>query len=91
MTPRKQYLVVKRLLVSSRTKTVYDQEFFQGVNIIRGDNGTGKSTVLDLLFFVLGGDVKDWTEEQSRCDYVMCEVEVPGKTLTLEHLAKLKI
>lgn len=84
MTQNKQFLIIKRLLISSNAKFVYDQEFFSGVNIIRGDNGTGKSTVMDLLFFVLGGDVKDWTEEQSRCDFVMCEVQVPGKTLTLK-------
>lgn len=84
MTSFRQHLIIKRLLVVSGRKQVYDQEFFAGVNIIRGDNGTGKSTVMDLLFFVLGGDVKEWTEEQSRCNYVMCEVEASGKTLTLK-------
>lgn len=84
MTQHKQFLFVNRLLVSSRGKSVYDQEFFSGVNIIRGDNGTGKSTIMDLLFYVLGGDIKDWTVEQSRCDFVMCEIDVPGRTLTLK-------
>ena len=88
MTQHKQFLFINRLLVSSRGKYVYDQEFFSGVNIIRGDNGTGKSTIMDLLFFVLGGDVKDWTDEQSRCDFVMCEIDVPGRTLTLKREIK---
>lgn len=88
MTQHKQFLFINRLLVSSRGKYVYDQQFFSGINIIRGDNGTGKSTIMDLLFFALGGDVKDWTDEQSRCDFVMCEIDVPGKTLTLKREIK---
>ena len=84
MTQSNQFLIVSRLIITSRTRVVYDQEFFNGVNVIRGDNGTGKSTVMDLLFFVLGGDIKEWTEEQSRCDFVMCEIKVPGRLLTIK-------
>lgn len=84
MTQSKQFLIVNRLVISSRANFIYDQKFYVGVNIIRGDNGTGKSTVMDLLFFVLGGDVKEWTEEQSRCDFVMCEIRVSGRLLTIK-------
>tara|TARA_R100001369_G_C3325403_1_gene169660 strand:- start:3587 stop:5506 length:1920 start_codon:yes stop_codon:yes gene_type:complete len=68
------FLSVKRLLVLKSGRAVYDQEFQLGVNIIRGDNGTGKTTIMDLLYFALGAELTDWTEEQERCDETMVEI-----------------
>ena len=68
------FLAVQRLLVLKSGQAVYDQDFQLGVNIIRGDNGTGKTTIMDLLYFALGAELTDWTEEQERCDVTMVEV-----------------
>lgn len=68
------FLSVKRLLVLKSGQAVYDQDFKLGVNIIRGDNGTGKTTIMDLLYFALGAELTDWTEEQERCDETIVEV-----------------
>lgn len=68
------FLLVKRLLVLKSGKAVYDQDFKLGINIIRGDNGTGKTTIMDLLHFALGAELTDWTEEQERCDDTIVEV-----------------
>jgi hypothetical protein len=61
---------------------IYDQPFNLGVNIIRGDNGTGKSTIMDLLYFALGAELSDWTDEQERCDETLVEVLVNYKLFT---------
>ena len=48
---------VNRLYVLTETgKVAYDEQFHHGVNIIRGTNSSGKSTVMRLLFYALGGD-----------------------------------
>ena len=69
MTQPKPSLILNRLLVIAGDKTAYDQKFEEGVNIIQSDgNSAGKSTVMDFIFFVLGGDVEEWTDEAKRCD-----------------------
>lgn len=48
-------LIVQRFLVMKSGRAVYDQSFHLGINIIRGDNSTGKSTIMDLLFWAWRG------------------------------------
>jgi uncharacterized coiled-coil DUF342 family protein len=62
----------------------YDQGFHSGVNIIRGENGTGKSTIIDLISYGLGAEITDWTKEQLKCDYVIVEISVNGHIGTLK-------
>lgn len=70
----KSKLFVKRFAVSKSGHFLYDQPFHYGVNIIRGVNGTGKSTVVDLLSYALGAVLTEWTKEQLSCDWVIAEV-----------------
>ncbi|CAM3694523.1 AAA family ATPase [Halomonas casei] len=76
------FLQVKRFCVLKSGGFVYDQPFKLGVNIIRGDNGTGKSTIMDLLYFALGAELSDWTDEQERCDETLVEVLINYKPFT---------
>jgi len=76
-------LLVKRLIVLRDKRTVYDQMFHEGVNILRGDNGTGKSTVIDLLYYALGAEVKKWTVEQERCTHTLIEVLINNRLFCL--------
>lgn len=78
------FLSVKRLLVLKSGQAVYDQDFQLGVNIIRGDNGTGKTTIMDLLYFALGAELTDWTEEQEHCDGTMVEVLLNYRSYVLQ-------
>ncbi|HBA71208.1 MAG: hypothetical protein A2X82_00650 [Geobacteraceae bacterium GWC2_55_20] len=82
MTKFNPSIVIQRLLIIKDAKPVYDQVFHLGINIIRGDNGTGKSTIMDLIFFALGGDVKGWTAEAASCDAVFCELLLNEKVFT---------
>ncbi len=77
-------LFIHRFAVYSAGKFVYDEEFHLGVNIIRGENGTGKSTIIDLLNYALGAEITDWTQHQLRCDWVAVELTVNGHTVTLK-------
>ncbi|VVN79437.1 AAA family ATPase [Pseudomonas fluorescens] len=77
-------LFVTRFLVIKSGEFVYDQTFKFGVNIIRGDNGTGKSTIMDLLYYGLGAEITDWTEEQIACDDTIVEVKLNYKAFCLK-------
>jgi len=76
-------LIVKRLVVERNGLAVYDERFHVGVNIIRGENSSGKSTILNFIFYGLGGDLADWSEVARLCSRVLVEIEVNGKVATL--------
>ena len=78
------FLRLNRLRVGCKGSSVYDHAFHEGVNIIRGQNGSGKSTIADFIFFILGGEFDDWKEAAGRCDEVQAEVETPRGKLTLK-------
>ena len=78
-------LFVNRLYVLTELNQVaYDERFHHGVNIIRGDNSSGKSTVAHLLFYALGGEYTRFVDEARRCSRVLVEVSLGGATVTLE-------
>lgn len=76
-------LVIRRLVVQRNEHAVYDERFHEGVNVIRGENSSGKSTVLNCIFYGLGGDLADWSEVALLCMRVLLEVELNGKVATL--------
>ena len=78
------YLLVNRLVVTKNSRHVYDETFTEGVNIIRGKNSSGKSTISDFLFYGLGGDLSKWKDEAKSCDNVYLEVNLSGKIFTLK-------
>lgn len=78
------FLRVNRLRVLQRGLITYDQSFHAGVNIVRGQNSTGKSTIADFIFFILGGEFEEWKDAARQCDEVQAEVETPGGKITLK-------
>jgi hypothetical protein len=83
-------LTLKRLCIFSHARLVYDQQFHQGVNIIRGDNGSGKSTIADFIFYVLGGEFDEWKDKASLCTEVRAEIATTSGGLTLRRLIGTK-
>lgn len=73
-----------RLQIWKSKQTVYDERFHKGVNIIRGENGSGKSTIIEAIIYLLGGDIKVKKGEFKICDFVMAEIEVSGKKYTFK-------
>ncbi|MFT8952834.1 MAG: hypothetical protein ABF979_11245 [Gluconobacter sp.] len=76
-------LLVTRMVIQSHSRTVYDEPFHSGLNIIRGENASGKSTILNFLFYGLGGDLSEWSDAARRCTRVIIEAELSGKPVTL--------
>jgi len=78
-------LIVKRLVVKRGASVLYDEAFHHGVNVIRGDNSSGKSTIMNFLFFGLGGDLdrSAWSEHALLCEHVWLEAEFNGNPAVL--------
>lgn len=84
MTPNRPHIFLNRLIVITHTGAVaYDEIFHLGVNIIRGVNSSGKSTIANFIFFVLGGDYDNWTTEAIKCREVYAEVNINNAIITL--------
>lgn len=78
-------LFLNRLVVFTPDgNKAYDEKFHKGINIIRGDNSSGKSTISHFIFYILGGSFTSWTREAKKCSFVYAEVELSGATLTLK-------
>jgi hypothetical protein len=83
MTLLKPSLFVDRLIVRGAGRSVYDQDFHEGLNVIYGENASGKSTILEFIFYVLGGEFVKWKEAALRCDAVTAGIRINGEPLTL--------
>lgn len=78
-------LFLNRLIIfSNGGQKAYDESFKKGVNIIRGDNSSGKSTISHFIFYALGGSFTSWNRESKRCSSVYAEVEMNGVVLTIK-------
>jgi hypothetical protein len=78
-------LFLNRLfIVTDNGKVAYDEVFHEGVNIIRGDNSSGKSTITHFIFYVLGGSFNDFVPEARKCSQVSAEVEVNNAIFTIK-------
>lgn len=76
-------LLVQRVLVLRENRSVYEEKFHVGINVIRGENSSGKSTILNFIFYGLGGDLSDWSDAALLCSRVIIEVSLSGMVATL--------
>jgi hypothetical protein len=78
------FLFINRIvIISAQGVIAYDQLFHQGVNIIRGDNSSGKSTVSNLIFYGLGGDYSNWTDAALDCREIYLELNINNQIITV--------
>lgn len=81
------FLKLNRLSIFTHDgKSAYDEKFHDGVNIIRGHNSSGKSTIGNFIFYVLGGDFKKWTKASLACNDVYAEILVNTEPITLKRI-----
>ena len=77
------FFVNRLYVLTADQKVAYDERFHHGVNIIRGANSSGKSTITHLLFYGLGGEYTRFVTQARHCSRVMVEVSLDQATLTL--------
>jgi hypothetical protein len=83
MTLLEPTLRINRLKVYQGGHVAFDCPFHPGVNVIRGRNSSGKTTVMDLLAFSLGAENIRWKPEALRCTSTYVEVLLNGEVACL--------
>jgi hypothetical protein len=76
-------LQIEKLLILKGGKEAFSAQFHDGINIISGENSSGKSTILSLLVYGLGADITSWSEHARLCDRVSLQVSFNGIVATL--------
>jgi hypothetical protein len=71
-------------ILTDNGEIAYDELFHKGVNIIRGDNSSGKSTITHFMFYVLGGAFNDFVPEARLCSQAIAEVEINNAIFTIK-------
>lgn len=85
------FLKLNRLSIFTHNgKSAYDEKFHDGVNIIRGHNSSGKSTIGNFIFYALGGDFKKWTKASLACNDVYAEVIINTEPITIKRTISTK-
>ncbi|WP_071954893.1 ATP-binding protein [Delftia sp. HK171] len=84
MTLLEPTLMVSRLVVFQGAHVAFDCKFKSGVNIIRGRNSSGKTTIMDMLAFGLGAENIRWKKGALQCTSTCVEVLLNGKTACLK-------
>lgn len=79
----KPTLKVERLHVKRGSIIAFDEGFHHGVNVLFGKNGSGKTSVIQLLMYGLGYEVPNWKEEAGLCDNIYVELKVNGSPVTI--------
>tara|TARA_B110000211_G_scaffold152006_1_gene172889 strand:- start:575 stop:2485 length:1911 start_codon:yes stop_codon:yes gene_type:complete len=77
---------IERLVIKKSGFHIYDEKFHKGINVIRGDHSVGKTTILEIIFYVLGGEIKEnqWLTPADLCDVVFCQININSKTFTIK-------
>jgi hypothetical protein len=83
MTRFEPSLFVRRLLVEKDSKLVVDVDFHHGVNVIAGENSSGKTTLIRFLAYGLGAENIQFNRIAALCNVVLCEIELNGAIVTL--------
>lgn len=75
-------IVIKHLVAKKSGEIVFTEKFHYGLNVLFGSNGGGKTSIIQLLLYSIGYDIKDWKVEAGSCDFVFCEVELNNIIMT---------
>lgn len=97
MTFLKPSFSVSRLKVFQQGHEAFSCDFHKGVNVIRGRNSSGKTTIMDLLAFSIGAENIRWKPQALLCSSTLTEVFLNDKPacfrreITTETLRPLSI
>jgi hypothetical protein len=83
MTLLEPTLKVNRLIVKQGGHSAFDCIFHGGVNVIRGRNSSGKTTIMDLLAYSLGAENIRWKPQALSCSFTIIEAELNNSPVTL--------
>ncbi|MEG3170555.1 hypothetical protein U1737_20420 [Sphingomonas sp. LB3N6] len=78
-------MLIERFRVTAAGAVVFDQDLTEGVNVLEGENSSGKSTLFKLIYFGLGGALtaRQWTKAALKCDRVYLQAKIGDSSITI--------
>lgn len=83
MTLHKPTILVNRLVVMKGGRTVMDISFHAGLNIITGENSSGKTTAIRFIAYALGSEGISFNQVAQLCEEIYLEVTANDAVVTL--------
>lgn len=83
MTLLKPTILINRLVVMRNGKSVMDISFHDGLNIIAGENSSGKTTAIRFIAYALGSESISFSQVALLCDEIYLEIAANEATVTL--------
>jgi len=83
MTLHKPTILVNRLVVIKDGRSVMDIPFHAGLNIIAGENSSGKTTAIRFIAYALGSEGISFNQIAQLCDEIYLEVTANDAVVTL--------
>ncbi|WP_189384938.1 ATP-binding protein [Advenella faeciporci] len=83
MTLFKPTILVNRLIVVKDGRSVIDISFHAGLNVIAGQNSSGKTTVIRFIAYALGSENINFNQVAQMCDDIYLEIAANEAVVTL--------
>jgi chaperonin cofactor prefoldin len=83
MTLYKPTILINRLVVTKDGRSVMDIPFHEGLNVITGENSSGKTTSIRFIAYALGSESISFNEMAKVCDDIFLEVTINEAVITL--------
>ncbi|BEG77012.1 AAA family ATPase [Achromobacter xylosoxidans] len=91
MILRKPTILVNRLVVRKNGKSVMDISFHEGLNIITGENSSGKTTAIRFIAYALGAENIGFNRVAQLCDDVYLQITANDAVVTLHRAVSSQI
>ena len=83
MTLHKPTILVDRLVVKRNGNSVMDISFHAGLNVITGENSSGKTTAIRFIAYALGSESISFNQMAQLCDDIYLEITANEAVVTL--------
>lgn len=84
MTLYKPTILINRLVVTKNQRSVMDISFHEGLNVITGENSSGKTTSIRFIAYALGAESINFNEMAKVCDDIYLQISANDAVVTLQ-------
>lgn len=84
MTLYKPTILINRLVVTKNQRSVMDISFHEGLNVITGENSSGKTTSIRFIAYALGSESINFNEMAKVCDDIYLQISANDAVVTLQ-------
>lgn len=91
MTLYKPTILINRLVVTKDQRSVMDISFHEGLNVITGENSSGKTTSIRFIAYALGSESISFNEMAKVCDDIYLQVSINDAVVTLQRHVSMEL